>query len=138
MSTRDMTNSELTHRLIELEVRYDVLSTRVDETIRQTREHNGQLVVLSSKLDDIRNTLQDLKAMPQGFVPRQEMQIRMEATAAQMALLQEGLNTMHAAQVENSKNYVDLMKTVHANTIATYGTVITVVIGLVGLFMSHK
>lgn len=131
--------SELERKVGELETDLRQLSVRLDEMAKQTNEHNHQLSVLSSKLDEIREAIKELRAMPDTFVPRPEMQANLNAVQTQITLLQQAVATAAAASAENNKNYIDLLKGVHTNTMATYGTLITVVIALVGLFLNvHK
>jgi chromosome segregation ATPase len=119
--------SEVMLRINALERRLEEIHTRLDETENRTSDHNKQLAVLNTKLDEIRSTLKDLKAFPDNFVSRQEMQVRLDAAQQQLTMLS-------AAVAENQRNHLDVLKSMHGNTIATYGTLLATIMGLIGLF----
>lgn len=119
--------SEVTTRISAMERRLEELHARLDQTESQTSDHNKQLAILSTKLDEIKSTLKDLKSFPDNFVSRQEMQVRLDAAQQQLTMLS-------AAVAESQRNHLDVLKSMHSNTIATYGTLLMTIIGLIGLF----
>jgi chromosome segregation ATPase len=121
--------SEVMLRINALERRLEEIHARLDETENKTSDHNKQLAVLNTKLDEIRSTLKDLKAFPDNFVSRQEMQVRLDAAQQQLTMLS-------AAVAENQRNHLDVLKSMHSNTIATYGTLLATIVGLIGLFVT--
>src|ERR1035437_6289356 len=126
----------LEQKIIEMERRLDELHLRIEETATQTSVHNQQLAVLNSKLDEIRNTLKDLKSFPDNFVPRVEMQVRMDATQAQINSLASAITVANTAIIESNKNHLELIKGMHSNTVATYGTLILAAISALGLVIT--
>lgn len=121
--------SEMISRINAMERRLEELHARLDETENKTTDHNKQLAVLNIKLDEIRSTLKDLKAFPDNFVSRQEMQARLDATQQQITMLA-------TAVTDSQHNHMDILKGMHSNTIATYGTLITAVIGVIGVVVT--
>jgi uncharacterized coiled-coil protein SlyX len=126
----------LEQRIGLLEQKLQELDKRLAETASQTSQNNQQLAVLNSKLDEIRATLNELKALPQSFVPRHEIQARLDATQQQMALLGTAVNAAQEAIAETNHNHLELLKSMHSNTTATYVTLITVGLSALGLTLT--
>jgi chromosome segregation ATPase len=128
-------------RLDHLEVEVKRLLQRLDETVNQTSVHAKDLAMLGQKIDAMREDLKEIKLTPQSYVPRSELEARLKFNEEKIQEMYEVVKHM-SEKLHNTQ--VSVNNDLHKNTTATYGTLLTSLLTVLGIVisfvvnMSHK
>jgi len=117
-----MTTSEdhtIKNRVLGLETAIDEFHKRLEVLESTGAMNHRDIQALGDKIDGIREDLKEFKGMSMAFMPRQELEGRL---AKDEVLIQNLQTDFKAAQLESHIFQVDILKNLHSNTIATYGT----------------
>jgi len=133
MTTNHNATQALETRVAHLEDELRRIGQRLDETVRQTGQHSQLLTELSTKLDAMRSDLQEIKKIPASFMPRVEVEARLRFNEERIEELQEAMKTI-TTQLADTR--VATQQDLHRNTMATYGTLITVLLGGASLLIT--
>jgi chromosome segregation ATPase len=126
------TPEEVLHRVGELEGRVTDLTRRFEDISQQTSNHGHQLGTLIAKLDQLREDVKEIKQLP--YVQRSEFESRVRHSEEQIEHLRTSMlglsNQLMASNTYMHEMHVSVTKEIFRNTLATYGTLIGVVLML--------
>lgn len=126
-------NKSVEVRLDHLEVEVKHLLERLDETVTQTTVHAKDLAMLGQKIDAMREDLKEIKLTPQSYVPRIELEARLKFNEEKIQELCSAVN--HISEKLHT-THVSVNKDLQQNTTATYGTLLTSLLTVIGIVIS--
>lgn len=115
-------------RAEELERRVGELGRRLDDMVVQTGINSREIATLLAKIDAIHSDLRDLKRLNEGSISRGEVQHILEIQNRRLELIEVSVKKIEDTAVERQ---LATAKELQHNTIVTYGTLISVLMGLI-------
>lgn len=124
---------ELQTRVEELERKLGDLTRKMDDVTNQTASNNKDINAMSVKIDGIRDDLREIKRLGDLFVPRAEIESRLASVNDRVATTEREIGEITGKLHEA---IVNINQSLHKNTIATYGILISMLLTAIGLLFS--
>lgn len=128
---------ELEARVRELEGMVRRLEGDLRDLAKQGASHNTDISKLASKIDQMIEELKSIREMPKMFVPRHEIDARLEADAARIEQLQISVTnlqaTLNTTKDTIAASFQSVSSDMHNNTKWTIGTLIGILMALIGI-----
>ena len=115
-------------RAEDLERRVGELARRLDDMAVQTGINSRDIATLLAKIDAIHSDLRDLKRLNEGNISRGEVQHILEIQNRRLELIEVSVKKIEDTAVERQ---LATAKELQHNTVVTYGTLISVLMGLI-------
>jgi len=123
-----MHESSFELRADDLERRISELGRRVDDMAVQTGVNSREIATLLAKIDAIHSDLRDLKRLNEGNISRGEVQHILEVQNRRLELIEATIKKIEDTAVERQ---LATSKEIQHNTLVTYGTLLSVLLGLI-------
>lgn len=121
-------NDSFEVRAEELERRVGELARRLDDMAVQTGINSREIATLLAKIDAIHSDLRDLKRLNEGNISRGEVQHILEVQNRRLEFIEASVKKIEDTAVERQ---LATAKELQHNTLVTYGTLISVLMGLI-------
>jgi hypothetical protein len=121
-------NESFEVRADDLERRVGELARRLDDMAVQTGINSREIATLLAKIDAIHSDLRDLKRLNEGNISRGEVQHILEVQNRRLELIEASVKKIEDTAVERQ---LATARELQHNTLVTYGTLISVLMGLI-------